>query len=134
MKLTFSPLRSYAWTQRVCGFLILYLVTFGWFTLRPRLPPKNVKGGMFNFGAFKTPTFSLYVAGCFLIMLGYAPFPSAFVIFKHANIRAFLSASTRRCHTSTSAERPQDSALSRLTWSRSPMRARSSAESFQASA
>jgi hypothetical protein len=80
-RLTFPPppacaTRSYAWTQRVCGFIILYLVTFGWLTLRPRLPPKKVKGGMFNLAAFKAPKFSLYVAGCWLIMLGSVSSPS----------------------------------------------------------
>ncbi|CDZ97503.1 Monocarboxylate transporter [Phaffia rhodozyma] len=68
------PLIGFKWTLRVCGFIIMVSIGFAWLTLRPRLPPKNMSGGIFNFAAFKRPAFSLYVLGCWLIMVGlYTP-------------------------------------------------------------
>ncbi|KAL7417060.1 MFS general substrate transporter [Mrakia frigida] len=68
------PLVGFQWTIRACALIILYCVTFGWCTLRPRLKPKRSPGGLFNFAAFRRPPFALYVLGCFLVMLGiYTP-------------------------------------------------------------
>ncbi|KAL7417054.1 major facilitator superfamily domain-containing protein [Mrakia frigida] len=68
------PIIGFQWTIRACALIVLYCVTFGWCTLRPRLEPKNVAGGLFNFAAFRRPAFSLYVLGCFLVMSGlYTP-------------------------------------------------------------
>ncbi|KAL7414241.1 MFS general substrate transporter [Mrakia frigida] len=68
------PLIGFKWTLRAAALLIAYCVGFACLTLRPRLKPVKVEGGLFNFAAFKRPAFSLYVVGCFLVMAGlYTP-------------------------------------------------------------
>ncbi|KAL7424947.1 hypothetical protein Q5752_000634 [Cryptotrichosporon argae] len=65
---------GFKWTMRVCGFILLYATAFAAFTVRSRLPPKAVAGGILNPRAFREPSYSLYAAGSFLVMLGlYTP-------------------------------------------------------------
>ncbi|KAI5988001.1 MFS general substrate transporter [Pisolithus marmoratus] len=57
----------FKWTVRVFGFMTL--VTLGITNPYIRLPPVNVKGGMFNLSAFRSPAYTLYcISGitCFL--------------------------------------------------------------------
>lgn len=86
----FSP--SFQWTLRACALIIGVFVSFGWFVLRPRLAPVKSKGGLFNFAAFKNPTFSLYVAGCWLVMNGlYTPITYLDVAGTRAGLGEFSS-------------------------------------------
>lgn len=60
--------------MRICGFILLYCCAFASFALKTRLPPKPAPGGVFNWAAFKTPSFSIFVFGCFLVQGGlYTP-------------------------------------------------------------
>lgn len=65
---------GFKWTMRISGFVVLYCTTFASFTLRTRLPPKSLPGGVFNLRAFKLPYFACFVAACFFIQAGlYTP-------------------------------------------------------------
>jgi predicted MFS family arabinose efflux permease len=60
--------------MRICGFILLYCCVFGSFVLRTRLPPKAAPGGVFNWAAFKIPSYAIFVFGCFLVQGGlYTP-------------------------------------------------------------
>lgn len=60
--------------MRICGFVLLYCCTFASFVLRTRLPPKAAPGGMFNWPAFKIPSYACFVFAGFLIQAGlYTP-------------------------------------------------------------
>ncbi|EPQ57826.1 MFS general substrate transporter [Gloeophyllum trabeum ATCC 11539] len=61
---------GFKWTIRVIGFILMVTVSVGNVTLRRRLPPIHVSGGLFNWKAFKKPAFSIYVFTCFIAFLG----------------------------------------------------------------
>ena len=46
------------------------MLTWNHKTIARRLPPVNVSGGLFDFGAFKHPAFALYTASSFTAFLG----------------------------------------------------------------
>lgn len=56
--------------MRILGFIILFSCTISNLTLRRRLPPKNVEGGLWNLAAFKSPAFTVYCLGSFVAFLG----------------------------------------------------------------
>lgn len=60
----------FPWTMRIMGFMILGTLGFANLTLARRLPPKNMPGGIFNVGVFKSPAFSIYCASAFVCFLG----------------------------------------------------------------
>ncbi|TFK46696.1 MFS general substrate transporter [Heliocybe sulcata] len=64
------PQIGFKWTVRVIGFLLIFFIGIGNLTLRRRLPPVHVSGGLCNWKAFKSPAFSLYVFTCFVAFLG----------------------------------------------------------------
>ncbi|KAF8322349.1 MFS general substrate transporter [Cantharellus anzutake] len=54
------PKIGFPWTMRVLGFFMLLTTSTANLLIRRRLPPVNIKGGLFNFPAFKSPHFALY--------------------------------------------------------------------------
>ena len=56
--------------MRILGFITLCLQVIANLTMKTRLPPKRLAGGMFNFKAFKTPAFSTYCCTAFTAFLG----------------------------------------------------------------
>ncbi|KAJ7580755.1 major facilitator superfamily domain-containing protein [Mycena floridula] len=64
------PLVGFPWTMRILGFILVVSLAITNLTLRRRLPPKNVAGGLFNLKAFKSAPFSFYAAASFTAFLG----------------------------------------------------------------
>ena len=56
--------------MRILGFILLACLAIPNITLKRRLPPKNIKGGLFNWAAFKDPAFSIYTLSCVVTFLG----------------------------------------------------------------
>jgi MCP family monocarboxylic acid transporter-like MFS transporter 10 len=56
--------------MRILGFILLFALAIGNLTLKRRLPPKNIAGGLFNWRAFKIPEFSAYCLACFFAYYG----------------------------------------------------------------
>ena len=54
--------------MRILGFIILGLLTIANLTMRRRLPPKNIAGGIFNIKAFRSPAFTIY---CLSVIAGF---------------------------------------------------------------
>ncbi|KAF8322343.1 major facilitator superfamily domain-containing protein, partial [Cantharellus anzutake] len=67
---TLIPKIGFRWTMRVLGFFTLLATTTANLLLRRRLPPVNVKGGLFNLPAFKSPHFTLYYLSSTIGFLG----------------------------------------------------------------
>ncbi|KKO96864.1 riboflavin transporter MCH5 [Trichoderma harzianum] len=59
---------GFAWGQRICGFLTLFLLAIASIAIRPT--PLKRKGALVLPDAFKIPAFSLQVAALFMIILG----------------------------------------------------------------
>nr|WNZ75668.1 hypothetical protein [Trichoderma harzianum] len=59
---------GFAWAQRICGFLTLFLLAIASIAIRPT--PLKRKGALVLPDAFKIPAFSLQVAALFMIILG----------------------------------------------------------------
>ncbi|KDQ12039.1 hypothetical protein BOTBODRAFT_189518 [Botryobasidium botryosum FD-172 SS1] len=53
---------GYKWTMRILGFILLAMTGVANLLLKTRLPPNQGNGKFFNFSAFKSTTYSLYVA------------------------------------------------------------------------
>ncbi|KAJ7580774.1 major facilitator superfamily domain-containing protein [Mycena floridula] len=64
------PQVGFPWTMRILGFIMVVALAMTNLTLRRRLPPKNVAGGLFNLKAFKSAPFSIYTCACFTAFLG----------------------------------------------------------------
>ncbi|KAG7086044.1 hypothetical protein E1B28_003565 [Marasmius oreades] len=61
---------GFPWTMRILGFVLLFCLAVPNITLARRLPAKNIKGGLFNFAAFKDPPFTVYTIAGFFTFLG----------------------------------------------------------------
>ncbi|KAJ8075499.1 hypothetical protein PM082_021129 [Marasmius tenuissimus] len=61
---------GFPWTMRILGFILLACLAVPNLTLKRRLPPKNIKGGLFNWAAFRDPAFSVYTLSCVVTFLG----------------------------------------------------------------
>ena len=59
---------GFAWGQRICGFLSLFLLGVAAVTIRPM--PIRRKGRFILFEAFLKPVYSLQIAALFLVVLG----------------------------------------------------------------
>ncbi|KXN87189.1 Riboflavin transporter MCH5 [Leucoagaricus sp. SymC.cos] len=64
------PSVGFPWTMRIIGFILLVFTGICNLTLKRRLPPVNVKGGLLNLAAFKDPPFTIYCLSSFLTFLG----------------------------------------------------------------
>ncbi|KAI9460695.1 MFS general substrate transporter [Boletus coccyginus] len=54
------PEVGFKWTMRIFGFMLILLLGVANLTLDRRLPPVNVKGGLFNWAALKNPAYAVY--------------------------------------------------------------------------
>ncbi|KAK7030429.1 hypothetical protein VNI00_014173 [Paramarasmius palmivorus] len=61
---------GFPWTMRILGFILLFALSIPNLTLARRLPPKNVKGGLFNWALFKSAPFTIYTLGALFTYLG----------------------------------------------------------------
>ncbi|KAF8606219.1 MFS general substrate transporter [Ceratobasidium sp. AG-I] len=64
------PMIGFKWAMRVTAFILLLVLTTAVLTLRRRLPPKKVAGGLLNLKAFRHIPYSLYVAASLVAFLG----------------------------------------------------------------
>ena len=56
--------------MRITGFILMFAFGIANLLVKKRLPPKNVKGGLFNFKIFLNLAFTLYSIGCIIGFLG----------------------------------------------------------------
>lgn len=56
--------------MRILGFVLLLTLGVSNVTLKRRLPPKRVTGGLFNLGAFKNMAYTIYCLSGFVTFLG----------------------------------------------------------------
>ncbi|KAF9441746.1 MFS general substrate transporter [Macrolepiota fuliginosa MF-IS2] len=61
---------GFPWTMRILGFIHLVMCGIANLTIKPRLPPMKVKGGLLNLAAFKDPPFTVYCISSFITFLG----------------------------------------------------------------
>ncbi|TFY66807.1 hypothetical protein EVG20_g4288 [Dentipellis fragilis] len=61
---------GFKWTMRTFGFILIFFTAVSNLTLKRRLPPVYVSGGLFNIRVFKSAPFSAYTAGGFIAFLG----------------------------------------------------------------
>ncbi|THH04419.1 hypothetical protein EW146_g10183 [Bondarzewia mesenterica] len=61
---------GFKWTMRIFGFMLLFMLGVSNLTLKRRLPPVNVSGGLFNLSVFKSAPFCTYTASSFICFLG----------------------------------------------------------------
>ncbi|KAF8146854.1 MFS general substrate transporter [Mycena galopus ATCC 62051] len=54
------PRVGFPWTLRIIGFILLCSLGCANLTVKRRLPPKHVPGGLFNPAAFKNPAYTIY--------------------------------------------------------------------------
>ncbi|KAI6126612.1 hypothetical protein F5141DRAFT_1247803 [Pisolithus sp. B1] len=52
---------GFKWSVRAIAFIISFVIIVANLLIRPRLPPSNVKGGLFDWRAFKNPAFACCV-------------------------------------------------------------------------
>jgi hypothetical protein len=64
-----NPRVGFAWGQRVCGFLSLFLLSIAAVTIRPM--PIRRKGSLLLLEAFLKPAYSFQVAALFMVVLGF---------------------------------------------------------------
>ncbi|KAL0571917.1 hypothetical protein V5O48_010048 [Marasmius crinis-equi] len=61
---------GFKWTMRIIGFMLLVVMTVPNLTLKRRLPPKHVSGGIFNPRLFLSPVFGFYCLAIWVSFLG----------------------------------------------------------------
>ncbi|KAL9715553.1 hypothetical protein Ac2012v2_002213 [Leucoagaricus gongylophorus] len=64
------PIAGFRWTMRILGFIFLFVVSVCNVTMNTRLPPINVKGGLFNFAVFRNVPYTLYTLSIFISYFG----------------------------------------------------------------
>ncbi|KAF7351025.1 MFS domain-containing protein [Mycena sanguinolenta] len=64
------PRVGFPWTLRIIGFILLCSLGCANLTVRRRLPPKHVAGGLFNWAAFKNPAYTIYCLSGIVAFLG----------------------------------------------------------------
>ncbi|KAJ6593393.1 major facilitator superfamily domain-containing protein [Mycena capillaripes] len=64
------PRVGFQWTLRIMGFILIFSLGIANLTLRRRLPPKHVAGGLFNPAAFKNPAYTIYCMNGIVAFLG----------------------------------------------------------------
>ncbi|KAH9955222.1 MFS general substrate transporter [Russula dissimulans] len=61
---------GFKWSMRIMAFMLLFVLGIANLTIRRRLPPVVVSGGLFNPKQFKSPAYSVYTAAGFVAWLG----------------------------------------------------------------
>ncbi|KAG1863604.1 MFS general substrate transporter [Suillus subalutaceus] len=64
------PLIGFRWTVRVFGLMLMAAMGTANIFLKRRLPPVNVRGGLFNLKAFRNKAYSTYCVSGLVILLG----------------------------------------------------------------
>jgi len=64
------PRVGFSWTLRIIGFILLCSLGCANMTLRRRLPPKHVAGGLLNPAAFQSPAYTIYCISGIVSFLG----------------------------------------------------------------
>ncbi|KAF8452485.1 MFS general substrate transporter [Boletus edulis BED1] len=64
------PEVGFKWTMRIFGFILILLLGVANLTLDRRLPPQNVKGGLFNWTTLKNPAYAIYCISGVTTFLG----------------------------------------------------------------
>ncbi|KAG1723551.1 MFS general substrate transporter [Suillus lakei] len=64
------PLIGFKWTVRVFGFILMATLGAANILLKRRLPPVNVRGGLFNLKAFHNKAYTTYCISGIIILLG----------------------------------------------------------------
>lgn len=64
------PLIGFSWTMRVMALISMVMLSVSNLTLKPRLPPKDVPGGLFNVRVFRSPAFTIYCFATLVAFLG----------------------------------------------------------------
>ncbi|KIJ16643.1 hypothetical protein PAXINDRAFT_74786 [Paxillus involutus ATCC 200175] len=64
------PQVGFKWTTRIFGFMSLVVLGVANLATDRRLPPTNVKGGLFNWAAFKNPAYTVYYISGMSVFLG----------------------------------------------------------------
>ncbi|KAG2032195.1 major facilitator superfamily domain-containing protein [Suillus americanus] len=65
------PLIGFRWTVRVFGLTLMATMGTANIFLKRRLPPVNVRGGLFNLKAFRNKAYSTYCISATMILLGF---------------------------------------------------------------
>ncbi|KAG1905751.1 MFS general substrate transporter [Suillus fuscotomentosus] len=65
------PLIGFQWTVRVFGFILMATLGTANALLKRRLPPVNVRGGLFNLKAFRNKAFTVYCISGIMTLLGF---------------------------------------------------------------
>ncbi|KAG2350014.1 MFS general substrate transporter [Suillus weaverae] len=65
------PLVGFRWTVRVFGLILMATMGTANIFLKRRLPPVNVRGGLFNLKAFRNKAYSTYCISGTMILLGF---------------------------------------------------------------
>ncbi|KAJ6497556.1 major facilitator superfamily domain-containing protein [Mycena sanguinolenta] len=65
-----NVLSRFPWTLRTIGFILLCSLGCANLTVRRRLPPKYVAGGLFNWAAFRNPAYTIYCISGIVAFLG----------------------------------------------------------------
>jgi MFS family permease len=68
-KMLYNPHLSFGWTVRICGFIILTVLTMSCSVIRARLPPRN--GRFLLLSAFKEPSYIAIIGAAFLMIFGF---------------------------------------------------------------
>ncbi|KAG9311915.1 MFS general substrate transporter [Chiua virens] len=61
---------GFKWTIRTFGFIVMFMLGIAILTIDRRLPPVNVKGGLFNWAALKNPAYGFYCISGVVTFLG----------------------------------------------------------------
>jgi len=61
---------GFKWTMRTIAFILMFALTIMNLTIRRRLSPVVVSGGLFNLQQFKSPAYSIYCSSGFVAFLG----------------------------------------------------------------
>ncbi|KAG1734343.1 MFS general substrate transporter [Suillus lakei] len=64
------PLIGFGWTVRVFGLILMVTLGAANLLLKRRLPPVNVRGGLFNLKAFRNKAYFIYCISGIVILLG----------------------------------------------------------------
>ncbi|KAG1779501.1 MFS general substrate transporter [Suillus placidus] len=64
------PLIGFKWTVRVFGFILIATLGIGNIFLKRRLPPVDVRGGLFNLKVFRNTAYSIFCISGIMVFLG----------------------------------------------------------------
>ncbi|KAG1741424.1 MFS general substrate transporter [Suillus paluster] len=64
------PLIGFKWTVRVFGFILIATLGVSNTLLKRRLPPANVRGGLFNLEVFRNTAYSIFCISGIMVFLG----------------------------------------------------------------